>query len=112
MYLESKNKVHRDISYTNILLREPGEDEQAYRLQLMGQLGLSEIEKHRNDLGCREGLLIDYDYGAELLEQVAVDDEKRKGKEKEMAEGPGGPDALSNSKPQAKVSGGRTVSLF
>ena len=33
----------------------------------MQDLGLSEIEKLRKQLNCREGLLIDFDYGAALV---------------------------------------------
>jgi serine/threonine protein kinase len=71
MYLETKRKLHRDISYTNILLRNQEVDlpeRAAVREHFMEQLGLSEIEKLRKDLKCREGLLIDFDYGAVLAE--------------------------------------------
>jgi hypothetical protein len=34
----------------------------------MDQLGLSEIEDLRNELNCREGLLIDFDYGDLLIQ--------------------------------------------
>jgi serine/threonine protein kinase len=67
MYLESKQKLHRDISYTNILLREPGVDSATrttVRENFIESLGLSDIEKLRKELNCREGLLIDFDYGA------------------------------------------------
>ena len=68
-YLESRNLVHRDISYTNILLRYTGKDsikKQAKRREIIDELGLSEIESLRNSLNCREGLLIDFDYAASL----------------------------------------------
>jgi serine/threonine protein kinase len=68
-YLESKNLVHRDISYTNILLRDLSKDsniKQAKRDEIMRKLGLSEIDSLRRDLGCREGLLIDFDYASLL----------------------------------------------
>jgi serine/threonine protein kinase len=68
-YLESRNLVHRDISYTNILLRHTGKDsieKQAKRREIMDELGLSEIESLRNSLNCREGLLIDFDYASSL----------------------------------------------
>ena len=70
-YLESKNLVHRDISYTNILLWElpvsrDSDIKQAKRDEIMRELGLSEIESLRRDLGCREGLLIDFDYASLL----------------------------------------------
>ena len=69
LYLESCQKVHRDISYTNILLREPGLDSESklkVRENFMASLGLSDISELRRDLKCREGLLIDFDYGASL----------------------------------------------
>jgi serine/threonine protein kinase len=75
MYLESKRKVHSDISYTNILLREPGvdkPDKKATRDQIMALLGLSEIDKLRKQLGCREGLLIDFDYVSPLVELTGL----------------------------------------
>lgn len=73
-YLESRNLIHRDISYTNILIRsrEDGnldsaqKDEQRHKL--MDELGLSEIEDVRKKLCCREGLLIDFDYASFLLQ--------------------------------------------
>jgi serine/threonine protein kinase len=70
MYLEGKRKLHRDISYTNILLREPEDDlvQKEARKQFMMLLGLSEIEELREELRCREGLLIDFDYGAALAD--------------------------------------------
>jgi serine/threonine protein kinase len=67
MYLETQEKLHRDISYTNILLREPGVEsatKATVREEFMESLGLSGIEKLRKELNCREGLLIDFDYGA------------------------------------------------
>ena len=68
-YLQSQLVVHRDISYTNILLRDQGKDSQEKvdkRREIMNDLGLSEIEDLRNSLGCREGLLIDFDYASSL----------------------------------------------
>ena len=65
LYLESKQKLHRDISYTNILLREQGKDSEGkvkIRQELEKHLGLTDIEKTRQKLNCREGLLIDFDY--------------------------------------------------
>jgi hypothetical protein len=76
MCLESKQKLHRDVSYTNILLRDPGVDSAAkmeVRKQLTERLGLSDIEKLRKELNCREGLLIDFDYGADATTQVEQD---------------------------------------
>ena len=73
LYLESCQKIHRDISYTNILLREPELDSEStnklkIRQELMESLGLSDIVKLRQELSCREGLLIDFDYGASLFD--------------------------------------------
>lgn len=68
-YLESQNLVHRDISYTNILLRSPNSEEDSKlksdkRREIVKELGLSEIDEIRRELNCREGLLIDFDYAA------------------------------------------------
>jgi hypothetical protein len=50
----------------------------------MQQLGLSEIEKQRKRLNCREGLLIDFDYGTVLAgEQTASDEEETNSGEKQ-----------------------------
>jgi serine/threonine protein kinase len=78
-YLESRNLVHRDISYTNILLRSPagkGSDSNSVkRREIMNELGLSEIEELRTRYQCREGLLIDFDYAAPLNpSQVSASD--------------------------------------
>ena len=70
MCLETKNRVHRDISDTNVLLREPEPDsdaKQRIREEFRDQLGLSQIESMRKTFKCREGLLIDYGHAAELL---------------------------------------------
>jgi serine/threonine protein kinase len=77
LYLESKQKIHRDISYTNILLRDPDSealDSTRMRIQdeLMMSLGLTGIVKLRRDLECREGLLIDFDYGASFGQEDTV----------------------------------------
>jgi len=68
MYLETQKKIHRDISYTNVLLRERDDSAEGReaREELMGKLGLSKIEELRRKLDCREGLLIDFDYGESL----------------------------------------------
>jgi serine/threonine protein kinase len=69
IFLELQRKVHRDIPYTNILLREPGNNSpkmEENRKQVMSNLGLAEIEIQRRKFRCREGLLIDFDYGSEL----------------------------------------------
>jgi serine/threonine protein kinase len=69
MYLESESKLHRDISYTNILLRKSGVDSLAKtvnRKKIMDDLELTQIEELRKELNCREGLLIDFDYGTQL----------------------------------------------
>ena len=56
MYLETQKKVHRDISYTNILLRERDESDagKTTREATMKVLGLSEIDDLRKRLDCRE----------------------------------------------------------
>ena len=64
-YLDSKENLHRNISYTNILLREREANSTAsaaIRKRYIEDLGLSEIEMLRKELNCREGLLIDFDY--------------------------------------------------
>lgn len=58
--------VHRDISYTNILIRSPTENSTLKRRELMDELGLSQIELLRRKLKSREGLLIDFDYASSL----------------------------------------------
>ena len=71
MCLESKLLVHRDISYTNVLLRHPGEDSQekhASREKVIEQFDLTRIEKLRKQYKCREGLLVDFDYAARLVQ--------------------------------------------
>jgi serine/threonine protein kinase len=69
-FLECNNLVHRDISYANILIRGEGKDsavKAAKRREIMHELDLSEIDSLRTSLGCREGLLIDFDYASLLL---------------------------------------------
>ncbi len=63
------------------------------------QLGLSQIESLRKSLKCREGLLIDYDYAAEL-----VPSQKSPGEDGGMT--------TDDPSATANVSGVRTVSLF
>ena len=73
MYLDTQQKLHRDISYTNILLRVPGVDSAAktnVREEFMEKLGLSDIEQLQKKLNCREGLLIDFDYGALISDET------------------------------------------
>jgi serine/threonine protein kinase len=79
LHLETEKKVHRDISYTNILLRERDDSVagKAARENVMDKLGLSEIEKLRTRLNCREGLLIDFDYAAVLVEESNASEEKK-----------------------------------
>ena len=70
-YLESRKLVHRDISYTNILLRIPGKDgaaKKAKQSEIICELDLSDVEKLWTELGCREGLRIDFDYTSFLAE--------------------------------------------
>ena len=80
LHLETQKKVHRDISYTNILLRERDTSEAgvAARETVMQRLGLSEIEKLRKSLDCREGLLIDFDYGTSLTGEPTASEETKK----------------------------------
>ena len=101
-------KVHRDISYTNILLREPGNDSDEGRVtrkHFMQHLGLSEIEELRKRLNCRERLLIDFDYGAALAREQTASDEGKKNREGKQKEG----SQISDSV-RPKPSGARTVS--
>jgi serine/threonine protein kinase len=71
--------VHRDISYTNILLRSRDEFEVSQskldkRREIMDELGLSQIDDFRRQVNCREGLLIDFDY-ASLLDPKKTTDQ-------------------------------------
>ena len=69
--LESNNKLHRDISYTNLLLRDWGVDSaQKTKLRdgIKEEFGLVQIEKMREGFNCREGLLINFDHATTLLE--------------------------------------------
>ena len=51
-------------------------------MKVMQQFGLSEIEELRKRLKCREGLLIDFDYGAVLArEQTASNEEETRNEE-------------------------------
>ena len=61
----------------NVLLREPGTNTNnvaEIRAWLSRSLKLASIDEHRKELGCREGLLIDLDYGADLLEDASGND--------------------------------------
>ena len=92
LYLETRKKVHRDISYTNILLRDPGIDspgKMSVREEFVKEHHLSKIEDLRKQIGSREGLLIDYDYATVLADTEGVTQNQEK-----------------------NPSGGRTVSLF
>jgi hypothetical protein len=78
------------------------------RAMLMEKMGLSEIEKLRVELGCREGLLIDYDYGGLISEpetnaEPAIQLIQGKGKGKAKVE---------EEAEEIKCSGHRTVHLF
>lgn len=92
------SKLHRDISYTNVLLREPEPRTTEKRAELMQELGLSDIELLREELGCREGLLIDYDYGGLIFEPEMHAELATQG--------------VDQQKEEVKCSGHRTVSLF
>jgi serine/threonine protein kinase len=107
LYLETQKKVHRDISYTNILLRETDNSDtgREAREKVMEQLGLSEIEEIRKRLNCREGLLIDFDYASALAgEQTFLDEEETNSGETQR-EG-----SQSSDSSHFKPSGARTVS--
>jgi serine/threonine protein kinase len=69
IFLESQRKVHRNISYTNILLREPRNNlpkmEENWK-RVMSNLGLAEIKIQHRKFRCQEKLLIDFDYGSDL----------------------------------------------
>ena len=116
LYLETRKKVHRDISYTNVLLREPGSDspgKMAVREKFLRDFDLSDIEDLRKEMKCREGLLIDYDYATDLADSEVF------GKEATDVEGDSehlGKDTqkqVNNQDPEQKAaSGGRTVSFF
>lgn len=106
-YLETQKKAHRDISYTNILLRETDDSDagRANREKVMQELGLSEIEELRMQLKCREGLLIDFDYGAVLAGLAAGEKTNSDEREKETDSGERQGEVL-----QTSHSGARTVS--
>jgi serine/threonine protein kinase len=110
-YLETQKKVHRDISYTNILLQETDDSDvgraaQATRTKVMHEFGLSEIDELRKQLNCREGLLIDFDYGATL----AASGEKTASDEKEEETDSGKKQGETSPSGNFKPSGPRTVS--
>jgi hypothetical protein len=123
-YLESKNLVHRDISYSNILLRKSdGSDAgKLAREENAGKLGLSDVEKLRSQLKCREGLLIDFDYACEIKEDQSFSEESNQGEESDqsLSEETNQGEKLDQSseiKPTSgsnveRASGVRTVSKF
>jgi serine/threonine protein kinase len=116
LYLETRKKVHRDISYTNVLLREPGSDspgKMAVREKFLKDFDLSDIEDLRKEMKCREGLLIDYDYAIDLADSEVL------GKEATDVEGDSEhlekdtQNQVNNQDPEQRAaSGGRTVSFF
>ena len=133
VYLESHKKLHRDISYTNILLREPGANSERVnnsRQEIMERLGLGEFEKQRHKLKCREGLVVDFNYGGELTqeptqlhEEMTTDaeeehdkedsEESEKDDESEESEEDGeGLTIRHSNNPRANYSGVRTVEFF
>jgi hypothetical protein len=114
--------IHRDISYTNILLRDPevefdSPNKSRIREELMMALDLSDIMKLRQDLKCREGLLIDLDYGSSLLVNGQNDTEA--GRETEVGgategdknDGTGESQHSVSSFPRQEPSGSRTVNF-
>ena len=73
MYLDTQQKLHSDISYKNILLRVPGVDSAAktnVREEFMEKLELSDIEQLQKKLNCRGELLIDFNYGALISDEM------------------------------------------
>jgi hypothetical protein len=125
--LETEGRVHRDISYTNILLREPelGPSDSScrsdspsdsscrsdIRQKFIKEFGLSEIEELRRLTRCREGLLIDYDYATFLADVGSANEETTVEGESEDL-GKDKPSQGNNLDPRQNPSGGRTVSLF
>ena len=84
MYLEGQQKLHHDISYTNHLLQESGGDAkeiQSLRNQIMVKLELSRVEELQKEYKCREGLLIDYDYGVDMGSEDVKEDVIAQGEE-------------------------------
>lgn len=59
----------------------------------MQEHGLSEIEELRKRLNCREGLLIDFDYGAALVGEEIALGEANEGETQGEGESPQAPDA-------------------
>jgi serine/threonine protein kinase len=121
LYLETKTKVHRDISYTNILLRERDDSDagKESRKKVMHGLGLDKIEELRQRLDCREGLLIDFDYGATLSGEKPASNKETSSGEKQGSifdsrhvDILSGEEAASNKETEQhiKQSGARTVS--
>lgn len=115
LYLETRKKVHRDVSYTNILLRDPGSNlpgRMTVREKLMEDFGLSSIEDLRKKMKCREGLLIDYDYAIDMadLEEASKEETVVEGEYEDL--GKDAQSQKSNLDPEQKPSGGRTVRLF
>jgi serine/threonine protein kinase len=115
LYLETRKKIHRDISYTNILIRDAGSDlpgRMAVREKFMKYFDLSNIEDLRKEMKCREGLLIDYDYAAVLGDEDGACNESSaaKGESEDFRES--NQSQGNNLDPEQKPSGGRTVSLF
>jgi serine/threonine protein kinase len=111
MYLESQQKLHRDISYTNILLRSPGGDSTpnaAIRKKFIEALELSDIEELRKEMNCREGLLIDFDYAASMPEETSPE-EGGAGDEVVLEGGDAVPTSTPNGCCPPNPSGARTV---
>ena len=125
------NKVHRDISYTNILLRSPGANsfgKTMVREMFTKAFDLSNIENLRKQINCWEGLLIDYDYATVIaklamegasketivVEEESGDREVIEGSrdEEDDEEGEDSQNKLNVLDHDQKPSGGQTVSLF
>jgi len=74
---ESKQTIHRDISYTNVLLRTLGPDSQEkkeWQAKITETFGLSEIENLQAQYSSQEGLLIDFDYASRLAQSENMEE--------------------------------------
>jgi hypothetical protein len=82
----------------------------------MTSLGLSEIEELRNDLNCREGLLIDFDYADWLVELASTENKVEEELDTGSDTGSGGeePDCDGDSEVISPLQsfGARTVCFF
>jgi hypothetical protein len=115
VYFESHRKLHRNVSYTNVLLREPGINStkmEESRKQIIERLGLTDLETQRHKLKCREGLLVDFDYGGELMEQDKEEGKGSKGSEEDEEDEEESTIQHPTNNPEGNDSGVRTVYSF